>query len=256
MTLTNEQQLLGMYHTHSTFSKYNHGKTPAVEMIKTANELGLVEYAITDHGYKHFFGIRKRNIKKLRAIIDEANKTNTTKTLMGMELNLLGVNGETDYFSELDNVLDIRLLGFHKMGRVSFKNLFKFLLPNVFKRFSPKVIERNTDAYINAIKKYKIDLITHPQEYVKVNLVRLANACAENNCYLEINNKHLNMSKEEIKELVEKTNVKFLIGSDAHKKDYIMRVDRVMKLIKECEVPEDRIANLNKLPNFANKYEG
>ena len=256
MSTTNEQKLLGIYHTHSKFSKFNHGKTSAQDMIRTANELRLTEYAITDHGYKHFFGIRKKNIKKLRNIIDECNKIYETKTLMGMELNLLGVNGEADYMYQLEEVLDIKLLGFHKMGRVSFKNLFKFILPNVFKRHNPKVIERNTDAYIQAIKKYNIDIITHPQEYVKVNLIRLADACVENNCYLEINNKHLNMTKEEIKELVEKTKVKFIISSDAHRKDYILRVDRAMALAEECQIPEDRIANLNKLPNFKNKYEG
>ena len=41
-------------------------KKAAEDMIKSARELGLVEYAISDHGYRHFFGIRKKNVKKLR----------------------------------------------------------------------------------------------------------------------------------------------------------------------------------------------
>ena len=254
MASTNEQQILGVYHTHSKFSKFNHGKDTAQDMIKTASSLGLKEYAITDHGYKHVFGIRRKNIKKLREIINKSNTEGKMKTLMGIELNLLGMNGETDFLPELEDVLDIRLLGFHKMGRVSFKNLFKFLLPNVFRRKNPQIIERNTDAYISAVKKYKIDIITHPQEYVRVNLVRLAKACEENNCYLEINNKHLNMTKEELEELVQKTNVKFIISSDAHKKENIARIDRALALALESGIPEDRIANLNKLPNFKEKY--
>ena len=116
------------------------------------------------------------------------------------------------------------------------------------------MIERNTDAYIKAIKKYKIDIVTHPQEYVRVNLVKLAKACEENNCYLEINARHFNMTPEEISELATKTNVKFVINSDAHKKEDILKVGRALELALACGVPQERIANLNKLPNFNQKY--
>lgn len=250
----NEQQIVGMYHTHSKFSKYNHGKDSAQDMINKARGLGLKEYAITDHGYRHVFGIRKKNIKKLRAIIDENNIDGGAKILMGLELNLLGCNGEVDYLPVMDDVLDIRLLGFHKMGRVSVKNFFKFILPNIFRRKSAKVIERNTDAYIKAIKKYNIDIITHPQEYLKVNLVRLANACVENNCYLEINNKHLNMTEAEIRELIEKTKVKFIISSDAHRRSTIKQIERALELSNKSEIPSERIANFDAIPNFTKKY--
>lgn len=253
MTHNEEKKVIGIYHSHSKFSKYNHGKDVASDMIRTAIDLGLTEYAITDHGYKHIFGIRKRNVEKLRKVIDEANKSNNAKILMGLELNLLGVNGEVDLTPEMEKQLDIRLMGVHKAGRVSCKNFFKFILPNILNGKSEKVVERNTDAYIRAIKKHKIDIVTHPQEYIKTNLVRLAKACVENNCYLEINDKHLNLTKEEMGELL-KTDVKFIISSDAHRKENILRVSRVLKFIEECNIPEDRIANLNKIPNFKEKY--
>lgn len=251
--LTEEQKILGVYHTHSKFSKFFHGKDSAEDNIREAENLGLTEYAISDHGFKHFFGIRKKNIKRLRKIIDELNRKTNVKTLMGMELNLLGVNGETDFTAECEECLDIRLMGVHRAGRVSIKNLFAFILPNLFNGKSKKVIERNTDAYIKAIKKYNIDIVTHPQEYVRVNLVRLAEACVENNCYLEINNKHLNITDEEIQELL-KTDVKFIISSDAHKKENILRVERALEFVARNNIPEERIANLNKLPDFKCKY--
>ena len=251
---TEEQKLLGVYHTHTKYSKFNHGKDSAVEMIKTAEELGLTEYAITDHGTSHFFGIRKKNVKKLRNIIDNSNKSTSVKTLMGMELNLLGVDGKTDYYDELDNCLDLRLMGAHRAGLGNLKDIFQLVLPNYFKKKSPKTIEKNTNAYISAIKRYKIDIITHPQEYFRVDLIKLAKACEENNCYLEINAKHLNMTEEEVRELVEKTNVKFIISSDAHSKEKIMWVERAIDFANRCEIPEERIANLNKLPNFEKKY--
>lgn len=247
------QTICGIYHTHSKFSKFFHAKDSAQDMIAEAHKLGLKEYAISDHGVKHIFGIRKKNIKKLREIIDEENKKRELKTLMGMELNLLGVNGETDYLDECDNMLDIRLMGVHKAGRPTFKNFFKFILPNLFNGKSQRVIEKNTDAYIEAIKRYKIDIVTHPQEYFKVNLVKLAEACVLYNCYLEINNKHLNISDEEM-QLLLKTDVKFIVSSDAHKKENILAVDRAIEFIIRNNVPEERLANINKLPNFEKKY--
>lgn len=253
MKQAEDQKIFGIYHTHSCFSKFNHGKDSPEDMFATANKLGLVEYGLSDHGYKHFFGITKKNAYRLRNMIDDANKIYDTKILFGMELNLLGLEGEVDVTPKINELLDIRLMGVHKAGRVSIKNFFKFILPNLFKGKDPKVIERNTDAYIKAIKKHGIDIVTHPQEYIRVNLVRLAKACVENNCYLEINNKHLKITKEEMNELL-KTDVKFIVGSDAHRKEYITRVDQALNFIKEYNIPEERIANLNKLPNFKEKY--
>jgi len=247
-----EQKVLGIYHTHTKYSKFNHGKDSVNAMCDKARELGLEEYAITDHSFKHIFGIRKKNIKKLREEIDVENNKQGTKILMGLEMNLLGKNGQIDY-PENGELLDIRLLGMHKAGMVSIKSFFNFILPNLFRGNSKKVIEMNTDAYINAIKKYKIDLITHPQEYIKVNLTRLANACVENNCYLEINNKHLKYTEEDMAELL-KTDVKFIISSDAHCTEKLGCVCRALEFANQCGVPEERIANLNKLPDFKNKY--
>ena len=62
-----------------------------------------------------------------------------------------------------------------------------------------------------------------------------------------------NLSSEDIAKILE-TDCKFLIGSDAHKKERILKLDRVMELIKKENIPSDRIANLNKLPNFKEKY--
>lgn len=252
--MTEENKVLGIYHTHTKYSKFNHGKDSVKDMCAEAKRLGLTEYAITDHGYRHIFGIKQKNIKKLREEIDEENKNSSTKILMGLEMNLLGKNGEVDYPKNgKGELLDIRLLGVHKAGLVNIKNLFTFILPNLFKGKSKKVIEMNTDAYIKAIKKYNIDLITHPQEYIKVNLTRLANACVENNCYLELNNKHLKYTKRDIEELL-KTDVKFIVSSDAHSVARLRCVDGALKFAEECLIPEERIANYNKIPDFKNKY--
>ena len=52
-------KLLADLHTHSKYSRFGHGKNSIEEMAIAANEMGLVEIGITDHGYKHFFRTTK-----------------------------------------------------------------------------------------------------------------------------------------------------------------------------------------------------
>ena len=248
------EEVKGMYHTHTKYSKYNHGKNTVSEMVNEAKRLGLSEIAITDHGPRHIFGIRKRNIPKLRRDVDEMNKRGGIKVLMGLELNLLGNHGEYDLPQKYADLLDIRLLGVHKAGRVSLGAFFNFLLPNLFFHNNKKRIEKNTDAYINAIKLHSIDIVTHPNEYFLINPYRLAKACADNNCYVEINNKHLKLTKGDIAEML-KTDAMFIISSDAHSVGKVLSVNEALEFAKECGIPEERIANLGKLPDFKNKYK-
>ena len=247
------KKIKGLYHIHSKYSKYGHGKNTVEEMVAEAQRLGLEEIAITDHGYKHIFGIRKKFVQKQRAEIDSLKEKYDIKILMGLELNLLGNNGETDLTDDINEFLDIRLMGVHKAGRVSIKNFFAFILSNVFKKNNKARIEKNTDSYIKAIIENKIDIVTHPNEFIKINPYRLAKACSENNCYLELNNKHLTLLKSDIEEML-KTDVKFVISSDAHSVKNVLRVDNVVKFAEECNIPLERIVNINNLPNFEDKY--
>ena len=43
-------------------------------MAIEANEIGLVEIGITDHGYQHFFRTSKEKLKQARKIVDDINK--------------------------------------------------------------------------------------------------------------------------------------------------------------------------------------
>jgi putative hydrolase len=247
------KEIWGIYHTHSRYSKLNHGKSTVEEMIDGAEAIGLKEYAITDHGYRHIFGIRKNNIPKLKERIVKYSENKNVVCKMGLEFNLLGANGECDFVEKYADLYDIRLLGAHKAGIVNFKNLFKFILPNVFKNKSIKVKDMNTESYIQAIKKYKIDIITHPNEYIKIDPYKLAVGCVENNCYLEINNKHMSLSAEDISVML-KTDVQFIISSDAHIANRVGSVERAVQFVKDNNIPIERIANWEKIPNFENKY--
>lgn len=251
------EKVKGIYHTHSKYSKFNHGKNTVQEMISEAENLELKEYAITDHGVRHIFGILKSKVKKLKQDIVDASKGKDLKVFMGLEFNLISNNGDTDFSKikkEDKNLFDIKLFGAHMGAWVGFKNFFTFYLPNIFAKNNKKVIERNTNAYIKAIQKENFDIITHPNEFIKVDIKKLAEECVKNNCYLELNEKHMSLTPADVKQVLE-TDCKFIIGSDAHQKDRILKIDRVLEFIKENNIPETRVANLNKLPNFKNKYE-
>ena len=43
--------LSGDYHTHTKYSRHNHGKGTIEEQVKAAVEKGLAQVAITDHGF-------------------------------------------------------------------------------------------------------------------------------------------------------------------------------------------------------------
>ena len=58
------------------------------------------------------------------------------------------------------------------------------------------------------------------------------------------------MSDEELYEVL-KTDVKFVIGSDAHTPDRVGEISLVEKMIKRLDFPTDRIMNVDgRLPEF------
>ena len=82
------------YHTHTP---YSHGKNTVLENVTAAKKLGLKQIGITDHGFNHFlFGLKRGNLVDLRGEIDEAEKLTGLKVFMGMESNLISVDGDTD----------------------------------------------------------------------------------------------------------------------------------------------------------------
>ncbi len=67
-----QMRIFADYHTHTV---YSHGKGTIEDNVKRAIEIGLEVIAITDHGPAHvFYGLRKRDFKKMREEIDKINE--------------------------------------------------------------------------------------------------------------------------------------------------------------------------------------
>lgn len=233
-------KIQGDYHTHSTYSKFKHGKNTIAEMVESAKAKGLRFIAITDHGPKHIpFGIRRKDIDKARYEVDEINKLGIVERVyLGIEANIIGKDGEIDLTDEEINKLDLLIVGFH---RGTINNITKpFLIVGKTK----KQIEKQTQAYINLVHRYDVDFITHLGEYIQVDFKRVAEECAKTDTLLEINNRHYRWTDEQMKEILS-TDVKFIVSSDAHKRSRVALVSDALAVIKKFNIPPERVVNIS-----------
>lgn len=199
------------FHTHTVHS---HGTGTVEENVQAAIAKGLSAIAISDHGFSHlFYGIRDIDAY-LRDIENMKKKyAGQIEVLSNVELNIISLDGKLDLPVGYENAFDLLMFGYHKMsGYKGLKDKLDFMLP---KRHNKSTADKFTDAYIAAIHRYKIDMISHPGYGVPLDKTRLAQAAASTGTALEINAKHPEFSVEELK-LCADTGVRFVIGSDAH----------------------------------------
>lgn len=231
-------RLIADFHTHSKYSRFNHGKNKIEEMVIAANEMGLKEVAITDHGFKHFFRTNKFNLYKAREIIDEINEWSKTKVLLGIEADIISADGTLDVDSETLSVLDILLVGYHKMIKTDFAGFFGG------QKKTQEAVDIATQAYINAIERYPITIITHLNSVIKTDLYQIGKACARKGVMVEINNRHMTWTDDDINDLLA-SECMFVVSSDAHRREDVGKVDNALDVIKKYDIPSELIANVD-----------
>lgn len=242
------------YHTHTP---YSHGKNTVLENATAAKKANLKEIGITDHGFNHLlFGLKRARLADLRAEIVEAEKLTGVKVLMGMESNLISVDGETDMRESDLQYFDIYLCGIHEVLKYkSFSDMYNIMVKNyaaykLGKKPSEKVIETTTKAYINTIKNNPIDILTHINYKCYCDLKEVAQCCADYGTYIEINTKKRHVSAEELN-LMASTGVRFVIDSDAHSADRVGDTKIAEEILSEASVPFGQIDNIDgRLPDF------
>lgn len=239
-------ELFADYHTHTI---YSHGKGTIKENVEVAIQKGLKEIAITDHGPSHAtYGIKRKNLAKMRYEIDRLNEQYPQiKILLGIEANLIGLDGTIDVNKEELRLIDKLLLGFHngavpKTIRDGNNLYFKNYFSKLFKINSEICKKRNTDAFILAMKKYNIDILTHPGAKIDIDIKRLAKAAGETDTALEINSSHGNLTVEYAK-IAMKENVLFVINSDAHVPNNVGNFSKGIDIAKKAGIPDVRIIN-------------
>jgi putative hydrolase len=240
-------------HVHTEFSLLD-GAARIKKMVKLAKEYNMPAVAITDHGFNQvLYGIRRSDIPKLRAEINEVKERYPIEVLLGVEANLISARGDIDVVEDDYKDLDILLCGYHKLVKGNKKRdfffLFKNLLSSVFHITTKRQRERNTNAYINAMKNYDIDVLTHLNHGCKVDVQKVAKVAKETNTYIELNGKRLGMSDKEIM-IAYKEGAKFIIDSDAHSPKRVGDCHLGLQAMLRLGIPESVVVNYNGVPTF------
>ncbi len=232
-------------HTHSTYSD---GKDTLAVNIETAISRGLTKIGLTDHAYCHMSeGIR---LKKMDQYIKDAYAMKAAykddiEVLVGMEYNILNLNGDTDILDAYKDAIELKLLGVHKAARYSnFKSYYYFLFIQIAQRARRRadVVQAVTDAHIKAFERYKIDIFAHPGSLAKLDVGRLAEVCAAKNIKMEINARHQDWTESDVRAALD-TKVEFILGSDAHWAKAVGEHGYADAFIRKHGIPLNRVVN-------------
>ncbi len=247
--------LTGDYHTHTP---YSHGKNTVAENVAQAQKIGLQQIAITDHGFSHkAFGVKRKEIAACRKECIDAEKTYGVKVLLGLEANIRGYAGVTDMTEADYEHFDLFNCGFHVfISCKPFSHRYGYFWGNLLSRklfhhASKNLIERNTKAYIEGIKHNPIDILTHLSYVCPCNVLEVAKCAADYGTYIELNSKKTHLTDEQLYEIVQKTDARFVVNSDAHSSDRVGDTKIVDEQLARMQFPMDRIDNIDgRTPHF------
>lgn len=250
-------RLKGDYHTHTIYSsgfkrKGTHAKGTIEENVAEAYAKGLETIVISEHGPGHYlYGLRLENLPIIKEEIIRLREIYEPKglnILLGLESNLVGLDGELDVDEGIIKQLDILLMGYHygaTPGSI-WDALGLYVTPQLAKMFAGTMegsVERMTEAYIKAMDRYPINIITHPGSKAKIDIVEVAKKAARIGTALEISSKHDELSVKSL-ELIKDIPVMLYLNSDAHDPANVGEVGRGIKKTEESGIDLNRIVNI------------
>lgn len=234
------------WHTHTT---YSHGKGSIEDNVRTAQQRGLREIAITDHGPGHLtYGLSMKKVREMRAEIDRlAAVYPDVKILLGVEANTMRPAPYLDVKPEDEDQFDIIIGGYH------FGLLRAGMIPNWcsdklgwFRSDTSSLRVKNTAMILDALYSRNLRVLTHPGDKGPFDIEDIAKACADTDTLLEINMKHAHLTVEEIRQAA-KYDAKFIIGSDAHVPEAVGAYKGSLARALEAGLDPCRIVNIEKI---------
>ena len=249
--------LLGDYHTHTKYSRHRHGKGTVLENASVALNKGLKQIAITDHGFNHLiYGVRRKDMHNVKEDILNAREVTGVDILLGVESNLISCDGKVDVVEQDFEYLDILLMGFHRLVKMkSIKDKFDLSYANMLgSPYKPSAerLNRNTTAFLKALDKYPIDVITHLNYGFPTDTLAVARMAKDKGTLVELNGKRINFTDQEL-EIMASEGVKFIVNSDAHSPQRVGECNNALNLIFRLGIPLSRVVNIDKLPKFTSK---
>lgn len=239
-------KLFADYHTHTV---YSHGRGSIMDNVMAARKKGLTEIAITDHGIRHFaYGVKVKDLGRMRDEVDRINSNSEgIKVLLGMECNIISTDGDIDMDESIRKYLDILLVGFHMMvlpktARDAVNIYGRNYLSKIFHLGTEGIKEANTESMIKAIRKHKIDIITHPGARIPLDITLIAREAAKAGTALEINS-HSSYMKAKHVIAAAGEGAKFVINSDAHAPEDVGNLQNGLDIAMEAGLTCDQIIN-------------
>ncbi|MGI6467523.1 MAG: PHP domain-containing protein [Syntrophomonadaceae bacterium] len=241
-------RFFGDYHTHSYLSD---GRQSMEEIVRAANERGLKEIAITDHGpMAAVIGVKDCSIyleqKAQAAKLQEQYPD--MRILVGAEANIRDLDGTLDIPEEVITELDLLIAGLHPYTiPTSVQDGMALWVQNSLrhlgKKQSHKALVANTEALIAAVENNpSLDIISHPGLFFAVDVKAVAEACSRHEVLFEINCGHNHPPISDIIE-AEQTGVRFIINSDAHFQDTVGHLAYGSSLVEVLGLDAQRIVN-------------
>ena len=235
-------------HTHTTFS---HGKGSIEDNVKAAIDKELMVIGISDHGPGHVnYGIKRKNIAVMRAEIERLKIIYPKiEILLGVETNIINSSGSLDVSVEELPEFDYILAGYHYgvFGEKPFKAMGihtqNFIITGLMGKSTKRQEKMNTDLVVKAIYENQIKVLTHPGDKGPFDIGEIALACAVRGTLMEISTWHDYLSVDGIKKAA-KTDVSFIISSDAHTPERIGDCQGSVDRIIEAGIDFERVVNL------------
>ncbi|MEW5953189.1 MAG: PHP domain-containing protein [Bacillota bacterium] len=238
--------LFADWHTHTRLSD---GRGSAEDNVRAAAGRGLQEVAITDHGPGALFiGVKSPQI--YLDLKEEARRLSwdySVRVLAGAEANVISQDGALDIPESVLGQLDLVIAGLHFQALAETPGeTLGWVVPNNLARVSRSIRERmrntNTKALQACLHRHRVDIVSHPDLMMAVDVDELARACAGTGAAMEINVGH-NYPREPVVLAALKHGAFLAVNSDAHYPATVGDLAYGAALLERFNVPPEQVKN-------------
>lgn len=236
------------YHTHTVHS---HGTGTVEDNVLAALDRGLSAVGIADHGPSHIgIGIPELGtLSLIKAETEQYTRQLPIKVLAGVEANIVDVDGTLDVPAQDLRRLDIRLAGLHwQVWPRSWKGAGMLLGNVLLRRRGTRAYRRrlrniNTKATVEAVRRFDLDILTHPGLQADIDTAELARACAARGTAMEVSAGHQYITPEYVR-LCLREGSNLVLSSDAHQPAKVGDLEVAVRLVERAGAPVERIVNV------------
>jgi len=238
---------LADYHTHT---RWSHASGSIEDNLRAAEEMGLRELGIAEHGPNLLFvGVPRRRWFRLRRAVAATPGINT-RLLFNIEANIISLDGELDIPSEVVEALDMVLVGLHPRivprGLPDWWAYYPRRYMALFSRRQRHLLyDSFTQAVVRCVERNPVDIVVHPGYGLPIDSRELARACARRGTRMEINCRHTAESAGDIQRAAQIPELEFVIGSDAHSPQAVGKFEAGFRLVQGLGIERERVVNVD-----------